>query len=233
MKLRDLIPAAALALAVTTLPVHAAGPSIDWDPAYGWQAGGTPNNLPLGGEFKMVGIISGFDVPFGDLNALDPTKEYTFYVSGLISQGTVATGTPGLQFFVTDFTGGTIAIYEDLSPEAAFVPNPPNANVPSDFVDGTLILGGTFSRFVVQSNDFTAFQVGNIEGDVNWNAGSLLSRTLNGGGQPCPGLFTGGMTWRTSVGVPGYLYRHDGKIDLQCPTAANSSTWGRIKSLYR
>ena len=36
------------------------------------------------------------------------------------------------------------------------------------------------------------------------------------GGEPCPGLFTGGLTWRPTGGVliPGYLFRHDGKIDL-------------------
>jgi hypothetical protein len=33
--------------------------------------------------------------------------------------------------------------------------------------------------------------------------------------------------------IEGYLFRHDGKIDLDCPTPAKSSTWGRLKALYR
>jgi hypothetical protein len=55
-----------------------------------------------------------------------------------------------------------------------------------------------------------------------------------GGGVPCPGLFTGGMTWRPSVMIAGYLFRHDGKIDINCPTRVSTrDSWGRIKSLYR
>jgi len=233
MKLRESFLAAAL-LALAVVPMaHAAGPVIDWDPAYGWQAGATPTNLPLSGEFKMVGVISGFDAPLGDLNALDPTKEYTFYVHNLISFGTVASGPVSTTFYVTDYSGGTIEVYEDLSPDASFDPNPPTAGVPADFIDGTLILSGNFTRFTVQSNNFTAFKVGNIEGDINWTGGSLLDRFRRIGGELCPGLFTGGSTWNTSVVPAGYLFRHDGKIDLQCPTAIEGSTWGRIKSLYR
>ncbi len=233
MKLRESILAAAL-FALAVVPVaQAAGPVIDWDPAYGWQAGATPTNLPAGGEFKMVGVISGFDAPLGDLNALDPTREYTFYVYGLISGGTVPTGPPATTFYETNYSGGVIAVYEDLSPESSFDPNPPNAGVPGDFIDGTLILSGTFSRFVVQSNNFTAFKVGNIEGDITWSGGTMLDRFRRIGGAICPGLFTGGSTWNTSVVPAGYLFRHDGKIDLQCPTAIEGSTWGRIKSLYR
>jgi hypothetical protein len=234
MKLRDSILSAALLAAFAVSPAFAAGPSIDWDPAYGYQPGATISNHPVGSEFKMVGVISGFDIPFQDLNALDPTREYTFVVKGLISQGTVASGPPSFTFYETQFTGGTIEIYEDLTPQpAAFDPNPPNATVPSYFEDGTLILAGSFTRFVIQANNFTAFQTGNIEGDINWTGGTLLSRTFATGERPCPGLFTGGMTWRTTVGIPGYLYRHDGKIDLQCPTDVRSSTWGKIKSMYR
>ncbi|MEO5989887.1 MAG: hypothetical protein ABIU54_09285 [Candidatus Eisenbacteria bacterium] len=233
MKLRETILAAAL-LALAVVPtVQAAGPAIDWDPAYGWQAGGTPTNLPLGGEFKMVGVISGFDVPLQELNALDPTKEYTFYVHNLISGGTVASGTPTMTFYETYFAGGTIEVYEDLSPDASFDPNPPNAGVPSDFIDGTMILSGNFSRFVVQSNNFTVYKVGNIEGDITWTGGTMLDRFRRIGGEICPGLYAGGSTWNTSVVPAGYLFRHDGKIDLQCPTPTTGSTWGRIKSLYR
>ncbi len=233
MKLRETILAAALVALAVVPTAHAAGPAIDWDPAYGWQAGATPTNLPLGGEFKMVGVISGFDVPLQELNALDPTKEYTFYVHGLISGGTVASGPPTTTFYETNFAGGTIEVYEDLSPDASFDPNPVNAGVPADFIDGTMILSGSFTRFVVQSNNFTVYKVGNIEGDLTWTGGTLLDRFRRIGGQLCPGLFTGGSTWNTSVVPAGYLFRHDGKIDLQCPTPTQGSTWGRIKSLYR
>lgn len=205
----------------------AAGPPIDWDPAYGWQAGATPTNLPAGGEFKMVGIVSAFDAPFGDLNAGDPTREYTFVMYGLISNGTVAIGPPATTLYETHFTGGTFELYEDLSPESAFEPFPP---VEANFTDGTLLLSGSFTSFFVQSNNFTALQTGNIEGALNWTGGTLLPRLTQFG---CTGLFTGGMTWRSTVVPAGYLYRHDGKMDTQCPTSAAGSSWGRLKSLYR
>jgi len=221
-------PASLLAVAAmlaTTATLVAAGPPIDWDPAYGWQAGATPTNMPAGGVFNMVGIVSAFDAPFGDLNAGDPTREYTFVMTGLISQGTVAIGPPATTIYETHFTGGTFVLVEDLTPESTFAPFPPNV---ADFLDGTVLLTGSFTNFYVQSNNFTAFQTGNIEGALNWTGGSLVDRL-----QGCTGLFTGGMTWRPSVVIPGYLFRHDGKMDAQCPTPTNGASWGRIKSLYR
>jgi hypothetical protein len=73
---------------------------------------------------------------------------------------------------------------------------------------------------------------GNSEGQITWTGGSLFSYILNNG-VPCPALFTGGMTWLPSVNIAGYLFRHDGKIDHECPTPTKTSTWGRMKSLYR
>ena len=231
MRLRILTTCAALLLAAA--PVFAAGPSVDWDPAYTWEIGATATNSPIGGEFKMVGIVSMFDDPLQFLNANDPTKEYTFYLHGLISQGTVAGGPPATTFYETHYTGGVIELYEDTSPEpAAFDPNPPNATVPANFTDGTLILHGTFSSFVVQANNFTAYDVGNIEGNITWDGGTLLDHMRRVGGELCPGLFTGGSTWYPTLIPPGYIYRHDGKIDLQCPTPTQKSTWGSIKALY-
>ncbi len=214
-----------LAGLLSATAAFAAGPPIDWDPAYCWQDGGTPYNLPAGGQFQMVGNVSAFDVPFGDYNAGDPTKEYTFYVSGLISNGTVTIGSPGSQIFETHYSGGTFVLYEDSTPDMAYSPFPPNVQ---NFTDGTLLLSGSFSSFVVQTNDFTAYQTGNIEGALDWTGGLLVDRTVG-----CTGLLTGGMTWNSAVVIPGYLFRDDGKIDLQCPTPAGGSTWGRIKSLYR
>lgn len=228
------VPILAVLAAIAFSATAQAGVPIDWDPIFFYApASSTPSNQPAGNALNGVGTVSKFDAPFADLDATDPTREYTIYVYGLSSLGTTTIGAPGLQFYTTNYSGGSIEIYEDLSPDADYGTNPPNGTAPSTFTDGTLILKGDFTRFIVQTNDFTQFQVGNAEGDINWNGGSLLARTFVNGGQPCPGLFTGGLTWRTSVVIPGYLFRHDGKIDLNCPTPAENSTWGKVKANYR
>ena len=228
-KMKALAVLAALAISASA----EAGPSIDWDPIFFYAPpSSTPSNQPLGNPLSGVGTVSKFDAPFTDLDAMDPTKEYTIYLYGLTSLGTVTTGSPGLQFYSTSYAGGTIEIYEDLSPDHDYGVNPPNGTAPSTFTDGLMILRGNFTRFVVETNDFTQFQVGNAEGDITWTGGSLLART-NQGGEPCPGLFTGGLTWRPTLLIPGYLFRHDGKIDLNCPVPAAPSSWGKIKANYR
>ena len=236
MKTMHTLLAAILASAALCAPAHAVGPAIDWDPAYFWQAGATPTNLPAGGILKAVGIVSLFGPPLADLNANLATKEYTFVLDGFVSQGTTSVGPIATQFYVTNYNGGTIAVYEDPTPESVFAPNPPNAQVPSTFQDqGLPILTGFFTRMQVTTNNFTAFQTGSIEGDINWTGGTLIERFRGSSGAICPGLFTGGATWNTlpGVGIPGYLFRHDGKIDLQCPVPTTKNTWGQLKSLYR
>jgi len=208
-----------------------ASPIIDWDPAYFWEPGATPTNSIATSEMKIVGTVSAFGPPLAFLNANMPAYEYTFYVQGLISNGTTSVGPPATTFYTTTYTGGTIEVYEDTTPDAVFDPGPPNANVPSTFTDGTLILSGTISNFNTQTNNFTSFDTGNAEGNITWTGGSLLSYV--GGENPCPAIFTGGLTWFPGVLISGYLFRHDGKIDHECPTPTQPSTWGRLKSLYR
>lgn len=208
-----------------------AGPIVDWDPAFFYEPGATFSNSVVNTEMKIVGIVSAFGPPLGFLNANDPSKDYTFYIYGLISNGTATFGPPATEFYVTTYNGGTIELYEGTPRDAVFDPNPPNANVPSTFTNGTLLLSGTISGFFTQTNNFTPFMTGNAEGNITWTGGSLINYV--GGQNPCPGLFTGGLTWLPSVNIPGYLFRHDGKIDHECPTPTRSSTWGRMKSLYR
>lgn len=236
MKRCMVVMCAALAIAGASTPARAIGPVLDWDPAYMWQPGGTPSNLPAGGVMHVVGTVSLFGPPLDFLNATMPAIEYTFDVAGLVSGGTVTFGPPATQIYVTSYAGGVINVYADATPDAVFAPFPPNAQVPSTFVDDAPpLLTGTFTRYVVTTNNFTAFQVGNIEGDINWTGGTLIDYFLGSGGGICPGLFTGGATWNTSpgIGIPGYLFRHDGKIDLQCPVPTQKNTWGQLKRLYR
>jgi len=222
---------AALLVGVLATPASAL-PLIDWDPAYFYEPGATFNNSIANSEMKIVGIISAFGPPLQFLDANDLTKDYTFYIYGLISNGTATIGPPATEFYITTYTGGTIEIYEGTPRDAVFDPNPPNANVPSTFTNGTLILSGTISNFFTQTNNFTANMTGNSEGEITWTGGSLIGY-VGGESNPCPGLFTGGLTWLPSINIPGYLFRHDGKIDHECPTPTRTSTWGRMKALYR
>jgi len=231
MRARWILLTAALLVGTVATPATS-GPVIDWDPAYFYEPGATfSNSVPLS-EMKIVGIISAFGPPLAFLDATDLSKDYTFYIYGLISNGTTTIGPPATQFYVTTYTGGTIEIYEGTPRDAVFDPNPPNPNVPSTFVNGTLLLSGTVSNFFTQTNNFTPFMTGNSEGNIAWTGGSLIGH-VGGAANPCPALFTGGMTWLPSVNIAGYLFRHDGKIDHECPTPTQSSTWGRMKSLYR
>jgi hypothetical protein len=227
---------AALALAAIPRPAHAVGPVLDWDPAYFWMPGATFDNMPAGGIMKAVGTVDAFGPPLDFLNATMPATEYTFYIDGLQSLGTTAVGPPATTIYTTVFSGGTIDVYADPTPDAVFAPNPPVVGVvPETFTnDPPPILSGHFTSLVVTTNNFTVFQTGNIQGDIAWTGGTLLEYFQNNG-ITCPGLFTGGATWNTSpgVGIPGYLFRHDGKIDLQCPTPTQKSSWGRVKQLYR
>jgi hypothetical protein len=224
----------ALLACALAAPSHA-GPVIDWDPAYFYTTspGVTPTNAPPGSTLFIVGTVSVFGTPLQFLNASDPTKDYTFYVYGMTSLGTTPTAVPPLgNAYLTTYTSGTIELYEGTPRDAVFDPNPPNANVPSTFTNGTLLLSGTMTSFYTQTNDFSSFSTGNAEGHVTWTGGTLFSY-VSPGGQSCPSLFTGGLSWHPGVLIPGYLFRHDGKIDLECPTPAPTSTWGKVKALYR
>jgi hypothetical protein len=221
------------ALALVPLRAAQAGPIIDWDPAFFYEQDATPYNSVPGHELFIVGIISVFGPPLDFLNASDPTKDYTFYLHGLISNGTAVSSFPPFgNFFTTTYNGGVIEIYEGTPRDAVFDPFPPNANVPSTFTNGTLILSGTMVSFYWQSNDFSRLNTGNAEGHILWTGGAYFNKVSHNE-LPCPSLFTGGLTWRPSLMVDGYVFRHQGKLDLDCPTVAKSSTWGRVKTMYR
>jgi len=232
MRLWIRITAAALLACAATSPAHA-GPIIDWDPAYFYAAGATPYSSPPGTQLFIVATISAFGPPLNFLNPNDPTKEYTFYLYGLTSLGTSTTPIPGIgNAYLATYDPGVIELYEGTPRDAVFDPNPPNANVPSTFLSPTLILSGTIANFYTQTNDFSTFMTGNAEGNITWTGGTLFP-IVSPGGHPCPSLFTGGLSWLPSVLIEGYLFRHDGKIDIDCPTPAHTSTWGRLKALYR
>jgi hypothetical protein len=230
---------AALLLALPAGQAVAVGPMMDWDPAYFYfnnPGAVTPENQPAGEIMRCVGQISQFGPPLDFLNANLGTHEYTFFIGDFTSLGTTTDANAGLEVYTTNYSGGTFTLYEDPARNSVFAPNPENGLVPATFTDGSApLLIGSFTGLTVITNNFTTFKVGSIEGNIQWTGGSLVEELTGGGSEPCPGLFTGGATWNTApnIGIPGYMFRHDGKLDLQCPTAARKSTWGNLKTLYR
>ena len=236
----------ALMAALLVVPVSAfaqTGTVIDWGPdSYAWETGynaATKLSAP-GSVLSAVGIVNDF---LGPLSAIDPNTpgtEYTYYLTGLTTAlGTQVTVGPTLSVYQTVYTGGTIEIWQDSPRDAAFGTNPPNATVPSSFTDGSLFLSGTVPTFTVtvtRLNATGAYVNGSADsGDPPnglWTGGSALAQ-VSAGGNPCPFRLTGGWNMRTSDVLTGYSALFDGKIDLNCPTAALPKTWGKIKSNYR
>ena len=196
-----------------------------------------------GSQMTTVGIASFFCAPLNGLDPTDPLKEYTFVFSGLTSAGTVGPTAVGTSTrWQTSYGNGQFYIYEGSprnAPTAAggMPVNPPNATVPANFADGTLILQGTLSNFITtitraSSGTFaTSFRA---DYQFTGPAAGPVYVLVSGTG---PGLLSG--LWCANSTAPGlcdipvgYSAHPNGKFD-QPAVAAINSTWGKIKTLYR
>jgi hypothetical protein len=188
-----------------------------------------------GSQLSIVGITDLFCTPLNFLNALDPSTEYTFYCTGLTSGGTIVTPVGPTTFYQTAYSGGTWAIYagspRNAPTAAGGMPALPSPQVPGNFIDGTLILSGTFSGF----STTVTVNGANINGSFNSNymaTGGLYFPLIGNGSA----LFAGNwcVTSAPAGCVPATYSAHpNGKWDTPSTTAALPSTWGRLKTLYR
>jgi hypothetical protein len=199
-----------------------AGRTLEWSSLcfYG-PSGVTIANQPAGTHLDAVGVISGAESPLDYLQPQDSTREYTMYISGLVSQGTITSGPPGAQTYTTVYNGGAIEVFEDLTPDHDFGTFPPNATVPSTFVDGDLMLEGQFWYLLVETNDFSFSRVGGLSGYP------FFYGFIN-----CTSDVFGTLSWAPDAAAPGYLFGHNGWISLDCADPAATTTWGRIKATY-
>jgi hypothetical protein len=207
------------------------GQIIDWDAnGLAWETPANPvNNVsPAGNSLQIAAIINLFCAPFADLDANDPTTEYTIVFSGLTSTGTTIPVSGFTTVWNTDYGSGTFAIYSDSPRNAPVFPIPPPGGiVPGNFQDGTLILSGTVANFrtqITKSGNNPAN--GSFRADFTFTGGSLYSRVAGTG----VGLLHG--LWNLSGAPAGYSAHPDGKFDNP-PTAVHPSTWGAIKQLYK
>lgn len=212
------------------------GVLLDWDQGFAYETSYTPATFTsaAGSQLEMVGRLVALCGPLSGLDANDPVKEYTIYLTGLTSNGTTK---PTATRWLTTYNGGQFFVYEGSpkdTPDPASMPaSPPNATVPSTFTNGTLILSGTLSNFRTQ----IVLLSGNYSSSMGANfvvTGGTLAGAFVGSGN---GLVTGTWCPNGSGGglcpLPaGYSDVSNGKFDVPV-TPANGSTWGAIKALYR
>lgn len=192
--------------------------------------------LGIGHSYYALGFVTSFNPtwlqPYVDQGA----NEYTFYQHGLVVNSYFFGAN---QLYVTFAAGGGVEYYEDPSKDAKNSPNcpaygvqPPNADAPSKFINGTAAITGNLVNASL-SYDYNSNQGGfqaemNITGGAD--AGYVPPPSWNGwimsglvvpppGGNPCPA-------------PAGY----DHQIAGECRhpvVATNHGTWGSIKKLYR
>ena len=224
------------------------GTIADWGPnSFAWESNynaATYISNP-GSMLNAAGIIDDFAGPLAALEPIPAGTEYTYLLSGLVSAGTVITPGSFANTYRTVYntTGGptpNLLIYTSPT-NASFGTNPPNATVPSTFIDGALVLGGSFQQLTVTFIRRNSDQVV-LSGNADSGTPSVANGVFNGGsalplvssnGQPCPFRVTGGWLAKAGSFPAGFTAHFDGKIDIDCPTPALESTWGRIKGQYR
>lgn len=190
----------------------------------------SPNTTPgfgnVGDGYNSLGLV--VQVNPSLLTANFVANEYTYQFKDL-SAASTESSPPFLFIF---YTTGRFRIFEDsrtLGTLHDYGTNPPNATAPSTFTDGTLILGGAVTNFVLTidlSNSNGSFN-GDIAFDEGTQSGSIPPAQLNG--WTFAGLTSGGGT-----GTPvGYEHQVDGEIRVPDVVATTPATWGAMKNLYR
>ncbi|NNF06100.1 MAG: hypothetical protein HKN21_05015 [Candidatus Eisenbacteria bacterium] len=181
-----------------------------------------------GDVLTIVGKVVGFKDPFSDLDPMDPTKEYTYVYSGLVSSGTAVSGSGSFIFYTTPYAGGELKIYCDTAQNADF------ANQ-STFSDGDMILSADLSNTILETKSFNC--AGNHNSDFVFTGGSLFNR-VSDNGNGFTGIVTGLFSVCASAVEPdrqaeGYFGRSDTKMDVDPPVAVNPLRWGEIKKELR
>jgi len=236
----------AVTAALFVVPVSAfaqTGTVVDWGPdCYAYESNYNPATYisAAGSSLNIVGVVNGF---LGPLGSIDPNggTEYTLYMTGMTSAGTVITPGVFANTYRTVYNGGSFQIWEDTPRDAAFGTNPPNATVPSSFTDGSLFLSGFYTSLTVTfSKQNSNQQI--LGGNADTGEPSVANGVFTGGsalplvsigGRGCPFRITGGWLAKPGNFPTGYTAHFDGKIDINCPTETTPSTWGKIKSQYR
>lgn len=214
-----------IALALAPSAAHAQQLIIDYV-GFDYEVPAAPPSQfgQLGTSYVGLGVVPNL---FAPLVSDTSSNQYTYVVSGMVATNRTVIGS----YVIIDYSSGTLSVYEDsksTGTPADFAPNPPNAQAPGTFTDGTLFLQGTLSNFQFVIN--TANNSGSYEAACVWDGGSHL-------GDINPGDRTGwtfaGAT-SNALNIPaGYSHQIDGQNFIVLATSTRRTTWGGLKSNYR
>lgn len=203
MKTRFLILAAAIALA---LPASATAQQVfDFN-------GQALVPAAVGGALSMHGVM--FDpAPQTTPLPLDfANYQYTLVITGLTLD---VDGNPQV------YSGGAIAIYEDVATPADFA-------APATFTDGAVVLSGVVNT--LNRNVFTA-TLGSVTGDVDWTGGDHVDDLAPA--DQSGWTLVSGISMRAENIEPGYDEQWDGKVEPGNEIVpAETGSWGAVKKLF-
>ncbi|MEZ5066505.1 MAG: hypothetical protein R3B81_17385 [bacterium] len=215
---RGLALAVAAGAMLTVAGTSRAGSPEQWLRGQGL---GFPVGLPeYGQSIELVGTIDPADsespIPL-------PTEgELTWTLTGPVVWD-LEEPAPGIR--IHRLTFGVLEIRWDSERNSAFLPNPPNALVPSTFHDGEALLFATLTELEIR--DF--FGIVTASGDLLFEGGTEFaglgeSRAWNF--EAAVSIYGGG--------VPiGYGASWNVELTPAHPVSVQATSWGGIKSLYR
>jgi hypothetical protein len=191
--------------------------------------------LEVGDGYQVVGLLTGAGPLLASWIDLD-SFEYTIYIRDLTVSARVF-AFPALT--ITFANNGRVSYYADNFPAdggtaASYGTNPPNATVPSSFIDGTYgpVTGervtGDVDNFVL-IYDFSSNQ-GSFSGNMTLDGGPDLIYV------PVPQRtgWTLQVAGQTDPAIPaGYDHQAEGACSIRGKTPAAHRTWGALKALYR
>ena len=187
-----------------------------------------PNDFITDGQFySALGPVVSMN---GDFFILDEvTFEYTVHIhSGTL---TAAESVGDYDFYYYQEGDGTISFYEDsraTGTQFDYGTFPPNDTAPSTFIDGTLMLRGSFVSLRIAIDRVDGG--GSFSGTVDFNQGEYLENIPPDmrDGWTFAGLGQG----NDPLTPNGYMNQVDGEVYLEEGTPTQESSWGRIKRLY-
>jgi hypothetical protein len=146
----------------------------------------------------------------------------------MIQDLTVATVASYGTFQTITYSGGTIQVLVDPAMNGAWEPNPPNASVPSTFLDGDVDLAGVFTEMTLFFN--TATGNGTVSGLVNWQGGARFAGLQN----PVGWTVFGGVSNHDGYGIPlGYNLVWDPQLyGPETPNPVQERSWGALKNAF-